>query len=55
MQRKESDKRRNNVFGLECLQVLLNKIFFIHDKNEKIIFEKKIYPFQILASQEFLL
>ena len=49
MQRKESDKRRNNVFGLKCLQVLLNKIFFIHDKNKNIIFEEKyiFFKFQL--------
>ena len=46
MQRKESDKRRNNVFGLKCLQVLLNKIFFIHDKNKNIIFEEKYIFFK---------
>ena len=46
MQRKESDKRRNNVFGLKCLQVFLNGIIFIRDKNEKSIFEKKFIFFK---------
>ena len=49
MQKKESDKGKSYVFGLKCLQVLLNRFIFIHDKNEKIIFQKKKNLFQILA------
>ena len=41
MQRKESDKRRNNVFGLMYLRILFNRVIFIRDKNEKIIFKER--------------
>ena len=44
MQRKESDKC---VFGLRCLQILLNRIIFIHDKNEEKSFSRKKHIFSL--------
>ena len=41
MQRKESDNRINNVFGLRCLRILLNRLIFIRDKNEEIFFKER--------------